>query len=938
MVKQKMTSFYTKLKSNMVLILCTAIIFSILPAADAQAYKSDSQVVRVGWCNSAMFAEGDSDDERKSGYCYDYLQKIADYTSWRYVYVYGDWVQLIDMLKKGQIDMLGGVSVNEDRQDSLLFPESIMGTDRYYLYKKAGNTSITAIDLRTINGKKVGLVKDNNMAYFAKKWAAQKNVGFEEVYFDSFKDMDEALEAGDIDLKVETVDTEASVDEYCQVAYLGEEPYYMAVSKDRADLLNMLEDAQTQMLEIDPYVLQNLRYNNYGTVHTGRKLSSTETRWLNQHSDIRVGYIKNYLPYSDENEDGSAIGILTDVTKAIFDVYELENEPDFDYQAYDSYEDMLAALKSGKLDMIFPVTDDLWRLEQDNINASSDVVTDTGTLFYKNKESREDIKSIAVNQNNELQIQFSKDEFPEAKIFYYKNIDECLNAVLHDQVDGTIMDTLRIQYVTGRSRYSCLSYMQLSSGTGKCYGLAVDNVALLSIINKSLGVLGTSYSLDCSYKYIDRFYSHDLFNFFHDQFITVTAVTVALAALILVLLYINLKTKEVELQEKEELKKRAEAASDAKSIFLFNMSHDIRTPMNAILGFITLMEKELDNPDKIHEHLQKMRISGEYLLNLINNVLEVARIDSGKENLNLDVVDLLNEKYSVILENDIGKKHLAFERDMVVEHRYVYADAYKIREVMLNLLSNAIKYTPEGGRVGLRLREKPGLKPGTATYVAQVYDTGIGMTEEFQKHVFELFTRERTSTESKVQGTGLGMSIVKKLVDLMGGTVEVESAPDKGTTFTVTVSYHIVKNPELVVKETLAETINDIDLTGRRVLLAEDNELNAEIAKAILEDVGIVVDVADNGSGCVDAIMDSPAGYYDMILMDIQMPIMNGYEATKLIRQLSDGVKASVPIVAMTANAFDDDRKLAIDAGMNGHLAKPINIAELMETLQKYLN
>lgn len=938
MVKQKMTSFYTKLKSNMVLILCTAIIFSILPAADAQAYKSDSQVVRVGWCNSAMFAEGDSDDERKSGYCYDYLQKIADYTSWRYVYVYGDWVQLIDMLKKGQIDMLGGVSVNEDRQDSLLFPESIMGTDRYYLYKKAGNTSITAIDLRTINGKKVGLVKDNNMAYFAKKWAAQKNVGFEEVYFDSFKDMDEALEAGDIDLKVETVDTEASVDEYCQVAYLGEEPYYMAVSKDRADLLNMLEDAQTQMLEIDPYVLQNLRYNNYGTVHTGRKLSSTETRWLNQHSDIRVGYIKNYLPYSDENEDGSAIGILTDVTKAIFDVYELENEPDFDYQAYDSYEDMLAALKSGKLDMIFPVTDDLWRLEQDNINASSDVVTDTGTLFYKNKESREDIKSIAVNQNNELQIQFSKDEFPEAKIFYYKNIDECLNAVLHDQVDGTIMDTLRIQYVTGRSRYSCLSYMQLSSGTGKCYGLAVDNVALLSIINKSLGVLGTSYSLDCSYKYIDRFYSHDLFNFFHDHFITVTAVTVALAALILVLLYINLKTKEVELQEKEELKKRAEAASDAKSIFLFNMSHDIRTPMNAILGFITLMEKELDNPDKIHEYLQKMRISGEYLLNLINNVLEVARIDSGKENLNLDVVDLLNEKYSVILENDIGKKHLAFERDMVVEHRYVYADAYKIREVMLNLLSNAIKYTPEGGRVGLRLREKPGLKPGTATYVAQVYDTGIGMTEEFQKHVFELFTRERTSTESKVQGTGLGMSIVKKLVDLMGGTVEVESAPDKGTTFTVTVSYHIVKNPELVVKETLAETINDIDLTGRRVLLAEDNELNAEIAKAILEDVGIVVDVADNGSGCVDAIMDSPAGYYDMILMDIQMPIMNGYEATKLIRQLSDGVKASVPIVAMTANAFDDDRKLAIDAGMNGHLAKPINIAELMETLQKYLN
>ncbi len=937
MAKEKKKSFHRRFKSSLMLLLCAAALFSIFPKTEVQAAHISDEVVRVGWYTSELFAAGSSDEEKKSGYCYDYLQKVADYTSWRYVYVYGNWAELMTMLENGKIDMMGGVSAIPERKKTLLFPDSAMGTDKYYLCKGTGNKTITSIDLRTIDGKKVGLLRDNRMSYYALNWAEENSIELEEVYFDSEEEIDEALDKGTIDLKVRMVDSEIYSDKIAAVAYLGEEPIYMAVNKNRRDLLNTLQKAHAQMVSVDPYVLQNLQYKNYGATYLGRALTDEETEWLKTNPEIKVGYLKNYLPYSAEKGDGTATGLITDVTEAAFDSLAINSKPEINYLAYNSYEDMVRALKAGKIDIIFPVANDLWQLEQEDINASIEVVSDTGTLFYRKKEVQNDIHSIAVNRNNELQIEYSKTKYPDAEILYYEDIDACLDAVLYDQADGTVMDTLRIQYVTGKSRYDSLSYVQLSDGAGKCYGVATGNAVLLSILNKAVGVLGTAYGLDCSYKYIDSFYSYSFGDFIRDHFVVIAVITVILVAIILVAMFESLKKKELELLEKEKLKKEAEAASAAKSIFLFNMSHDIRTPMNAVLGFVTLMEKEVDNPARVMDYLGKMRISGEYLLNLINNVLEVARIDSGKENLNIDFVDLLDEKYSVILENDITKKNLDFEKDLRIEHRYVYADAYKIREIMLNLLSNAVKYTPEGGRVGLRLREYPGKKSGQATYVAQVYDTGIGMTEEFQKHIFELFTREFNSTESRVQGTGLGMSIVKKLVDLMDGTVTVESQPDKGSTFTVTVSFPIVKNPELVLEEPFVIKKEDIDLTGKHILVAEDNELNAEIDRAILEDVGIIVDVAVNGSQCVDFVSNHEADHYDLILMDIQMPIMNGYEATKVIRNMEDGKKASIPIIAMTANAFDEDRKEALASGMNGHLAKPVDVSKLMETLQNYL-
>lgn len=385
---------------------------------------------------------------------------------------------------------------------------------------------------------------------------------------------------------------------------------------------------------------------------------------------------------------------------------------------------------------------------------------------------------------------------------------------------------------------------------------------------------------------------------------------------------------------------QAENANKAKTAFLNNMSHDIRTPMNAILGFTALMENELEQPDKLKDHLNKVKYSGEYLLDLINNVLEVARIDSGKEVVDEDFVDLMDPKCSVapLLENELQKKKIVFTNHMDIQHRYVLTDIAKIREITMNLMSNAIKYTPEGGSIHLEFVEVPSDKEGYATYVNTITDTGIGMSAEFQKHLFDSFTRERNTTESKVAGTGLGMSIVKKLVDLMGGTVEVESEPGKGSCFKVTLNHLIVENPEdYLAKQIEDEAIRDKVLIGKRILLAEDNELNAEISTAILEEAGLMVEHARDGVECVEMLANSERGYYDLVLMDIQMPNLDGYGAAKRIRALEDENKANIPIIALTANAFEEDKMNALEAGMNNHLGKPIDVAEFMRMLALYI-
>ena len=381
----------------------------------------------------------------------------------------------------------------------------------------------------------------------------------------------------------------------------------------------------------------------------------------------------------------------------------------------------------------------------------------------------------------------------------------------------------------------------------------------------------------------------------------------------------------------------AEAANTAKTDFLFNMSHDIRTPMNAIIGYADLMEKHFGETEKCQDYLYKIKKSSGFLLSLVNNVLEMARIESGKIVLNENVCqvsELLDQILSVYQEL-MKEKEIIFETAVTVQNRYYYGDRVKLSEVFLNILSNAYKYTDAGGRISLSVKELPGEKPGYILLQTTIADTGIGMSEEYQPRIFEEFSREHTVTENKIEGTGLGMPIVKKLVDLMEGTIEVESRLGKGTIFTVSIPHRIAENEEQ--KREKAAVPDPGKFIGKRILLVEDNELNMEIATEVLSEIGFVVEQAEDGLICLDKVSRAEKGYYDLILMDVQMPNLDGYSTTKRIRSLKERGKAEIPIIAMTENAFEEDRQNALNAGMNGHLAKPIEIEKLVQTLAEIM-
>ena len=381
---------------------------------------------------------------------------------------------------------------------------------------------------------------------------------------------------------------------------------------------------------------------------------------------------------------------------------------------------------------------------------------------------------------------------------------------------------------------------------------------------------------------------------------------------------------------------RAEEGSRAKSSFLFAMSHDLRTPMNAIIGYAELMEAHWGEKEVTTNYLQKLKGASQFLLALIGNVLEIARIESGKETLNEAPWNLmkLEETLDILLDGEISRKQLTVNRNVNIRHANVYCDALKIREIIMNLLSNAVKYTSEGGKIVLDIEEKPSALDGFMTLQIRVSDNGIGISKEYIPHIFDAFTRERSSSESGIIGTGLGLRIVKSFVDLMNGDISVKSEPGKGTCFTVEISCR--KIPEEELQQQMEEQPENVSLAGRRLLLAEDNGLNAEIAMTILQDADAEVELAADGKIAVDKLQDVPAGYYDAILMDIQMPNMNGYEATKAIRKLTDE-RAKIPIIAMTANAFEEDRQAALAAGMDDYVAKPVEISELFRTIMKNL-
>ena len=690
----------------------------------------------------------------------------------------------------------------------------------------------------------------------------------------------------------------------------------------------------------------------YFTLDYNQSLTGGEKSWLEEHGDIRMGFLNNDPAiFSMDETTGKLTGMLPEYVSYAKDC--LGNQTlKFNIQDYDDYDEMLQALQNHEIDMIFYAGRNPDIAEKKGYALTNTAWTYNLMAVTDEKNFDEgNVYTVAVPKEKEALKQQLTFSYPQWNLVDYDSFEEAAEMITNEKADCFLMGASQAMVYDNNRDFKSVP---LTKTMEACFAVKGGEETLLSILNKTLKGMPSGMLISALAIYDSTADKVTFLDFVKDNMLAFFLATgFSALSIIVIILVLLLKARKAEaaaklaandtqkLNEKLEIAlKKAEDASLAKTSFLNNMSHDIRTPMNVILGYAQLMENELNGKDipEVLEHLEKLQQSGNLLLSIINNVLDMARIESGRMEIDENycrIEDVWKSLFAVFDEK-ARKKNISLHYTMNVEHEHVLTDVTKVKEILVNILSNAIKYTPAGGSVMVYVDELPCDESGYMIVRIRISDTGIGMSQDYLTKIFEAFTREKNTTKSKIAGTGLGMSIVKNYVDLLGGTIDVESELGKGSTFTVTLK-HRIADERYYVKKHIEEsgTGNEI-LEGRNILLAEDNDLNAEIAEAILERAGLRIERVENGIQCVNRILKMPAGTYDMIFMDIQMPQMDGYKATQTIRNLPDKDKACIPIIAMTANAFAEDKKKTMEAGMNAHLSKPLNVPELMDTIRKF--
>ncbi len=933
-------------KSVCAMLSLLLLLSAVLPVK-AAAETAPAKVVRVGSFEDT-FNYVNEKGARK-GYDYELLETLSGYTGWQFEYVTCDWSNCFDKLKNGEIDIMGAISYTEDRAEEMLFSDEPMGEEKYYLYADLSRADISATNFKTLDGKKIGVPMGTEPEVMLTEWEEKYGLKTEHVNIANNEDVKQKLANHEIDCFVSLEESFWAELGISTMTCVGKSTIYYAINKDRSDIKEELDNAMCALEEADPFYTADL-YKRYFSLDYTPILTGEEKAWLRKHGAIKMGFwtsdsgVSTYDPAT-----GELSGAITDYIQ--FAMGCLGNqELEFQIVGYDSREEELAALKSGEIDMIFHFDQSPNLAEEYHVACTS--TTWTSNLmavtnkqsFIENKENR-----VAVLQNKISLKKYIEFYYPQWEIVDCDTQEEAAKLVKNGQADCFVIG------VSSEEKYSKkygFYSVPLLNPAKSCFAVNSGNHSLLSILNKTIKAMPTNMLTGALAMYKSSARKVTLSEFIRDNFFMVLLVSsIAVAAVLLTILKLLRKARKAEAAAKkaasdtQELNtklqvavEKAESANRAKSTFLFNMSHDIRTPMNAIIGYADLASRHLDDPAKLEKYMENIQMCGQNLLVLLNNVLDLARIENDKTEIEYTVSDVEKDFRNCIamFQNQADSKGQTLTVTTHLLYPYAYVDIPHLTEICTNLVSNAVKYTGACGMIHCDITQKPGEKEGWCDTVITVDDNGIGMSQEFQKHIFEPFERERTSTVSKVEGSGIGMGIVKKLVGLMGGTVEVESKIGVGSTFTVTIPCRIASQEETQAKRETAPS-GKKSLRGIKILLTEDNDLNAEIAAELLQEEGCTVDRAKDGVECLDMLEKAADGTYQLILMDIQMPVMNGYDAAKKIRRMEDSPKADIPIIAMTANAFSEDRQAALDAGMNDHIAKPIDMNILVPTILKYL-
>ncbi len=1032
---------------------------------------------------------------RRSGYGYEFLQLLAAHCNWVYDYVAAgcSYADALEMLSRGEVDLVTSVTKTPAREKLFLFSDSNIGRASTILTVKAGSSRVAEGDRSTYNGLVIGMLaansKNENFAAFAR----ENGFTFRPVYYRSQRSLAEALQKGAVDAVVtgslRVLDREWLVESFDEI------PFYACVRKGRPDLLRQLNQALDELDLHRPNWRGELHRKYFSQDHgTARAITGDDRAFLQELEQsgrrLKVLVSPGRAPYS-YLANGEMRGILP----AVFRLMARRLSIPYEFIVLDHREDYYRLRAEGSADIILDFASDYFLAEQMGLKITPPYFT-----VYLTRLTRRDfpgqVRRLAVNEQNLPLTSFVSGNYGDGTDYvYYSKAEECVDAVLSGHADATLLFSyMADKFIRADARKQFDASMEHASTMLSCAVRAdgQDSTRVLSLLDKGLGTLTSADLSLITRQEVDSAKPEERVGFL--DYMIYENPMAGYGALVLLICFLGVcagywqrslnsarltrrvaeATSCIEAQ-KEELEQalhRAESANRAKTTFLNNMSHDIRTPMNAVMGFTTLALRHLDNRERTRDYLGKISQASSHLLSLLNDVLDMSRIESGKLSIEERPENLAEILQSLrnIIQSDVHARRLELFIDTCdVTNEIIFCDRLRLNQVLLNLMSNAIKFTPPGGKVVLHTAQLPSEKPGRGIYVFQVSDTGVGMSEDFARTIFEPFTQEKNPLSSGARGTGLGMAITKNIVDMMGGTISLRTARGKGSEFTVRLEFRfageapaltaldelkglralvvdddmvscqnvsrmlrrlglraewslsgreaVVRTEEAVEMEEPfgvyiidwsmpdmngVETVRRIrriighgspiilmsaydwseieaeareagvtgfigkplfasDLhrsleqgmgrvraaaktqddgkkfQGRRILLAEDNAFNREIAVELLEAAGFAVESAENGREACEKLSAAEPGHFDLVLMDVQMPVMDGYAATRAIRSMADPVRASVPVIALTANAFEEDREKARAAGMNGHLGKPVDVDKMLNLLGEIL-
>ena len=919
-----------------------------LPASTSAKENSDN-VVRVGSFEETYNIVNEKGERR--GYGYEYLQDIAGYAGWTYEYVTSNWEDCFTQLENGEIDILGGISYTDERAEKMLFSDMPMGEEKYYIYTDASNMDLTAGNLDSFEGKNIGVFKDHIPEDVLNEWELKYGLHTKHINISTTTEVMDKLSKHEIDCFVSVEESRWEESEISPITSIGEAEIYFAINPKRPDIKEALDSAMRRIKDDNPFYTDDL-YRRYLSTQSSSFLSKEEREWIRQHGVIQIGYLNHDGGISSiDPSTGKLTGVITDYVDIAKDCLQGQTLK-FELKGYDTRSELLQALHDGKIDLIFHANQNPYFAETNGFSLSDTLLTlNMAAITAKNSFDENNENIAAIEKDNFALKAYLSHNYPQWKIVEYETSKAAVKAMQKEEADCIVSNSVTVSnYLKNNKLHSVF----LTKEADVSFAVQQGEPILLSVLNKTLTSMPTTKFSGAVVSYHDSSRKVTARDFIQDNLQTVSLIVgISFFVVLCIIIGFLRKSKRAEEESKQsaeqalklnqELEEKqqelhnalveAQSSNKAKTSFLNNMSHDIRTPINGIIGMLTILEKSGNDSERAKDCLNKINESSKLLLSLVNDVLDMAKLESdtvvfSDESINLDqVCKEITESLSFQAE----------EKGLCVtgEHDdysgvYVWSNAVHLKKILMNLFTNSMKYNKVNGSIYMSMRT---IEKSEDHMICEfkIRDNGIGMSEEFIKNeLFTPFVQADNSVRSNYSGTGLGMPIVKQLVEKMGGTITVESKLGEGSCFTVVLPFIIDTNARPEEKEDF-----NADISGIRVLLVEDNELNAEIAEFMLTENGAKVETVKNGLEAVQHFKASEPGTYDVILMDVMMPMMDGLTATRTIRALERQDAKTIPIIAMTANAFREDRIRAKESGMDEHIAKPVDVELLIKVIHK---